>query len=361
MRILKSILILVLTAAAAWADSAESGGSSTNYIVVPFDLSVFPMISTAGQGFKTIDIIQLNIFAGYTSRLQGFQAGIIDLAGENATGFQASAVISFSGGGSTGFQCSGAGNFTAGDLIGVQASSAFNYARSIQGAQFSVINFSAGPASFQAGVIDFAGGSIEGGLTFAQAGVVNISAGENLFQAGVVNISASSSNRVQIGVVNYSEDPDSVPIGLVSIVPNGVFHGDIWYDETGFLNAGLKLGSKNIYNIYALGTDTALSNLKATIGLGYHIPIDTLSCNIEALLGAVENTAYFTRAGFISSIRAGFGFELAQGFAITAGLSFNEFESLNTGASIQPVTGYKFPFGSSTSQFWPGFYVGVEF
>ena len=98
MRILKSILIpvLILTAAAVWADTAGPGGTGTNYVVVPFDLSIFPMISTSGfLGLKTVDIIQLNIFAGYTSRLQGFQAGIIDLAGGDMTGFQAAAVLSF--------------------------------------------------------------------------------------------------------------------------------------------------------------------------------------------------------------------------------------------------------------------------
>ena len=199
------------------------------------------------------------------------------------------------------------------------------------------------------------------GENYVQTGVVDICAGENLFQAAVVNVSTSDSNKVQIGVVNSSEDPDSIPIGLVSIVPGGVFHGDIWYDETGFVNAGLKHGSKNIYNIYALGMDTALSNLKATIGLGYHIPVDTLSFNIEGLFSTVLNISDFTRAGFISSLRAGFGLEIVQGFAVTAGLSFNEYESLDNGISVQPVTGYKFPFGNGSSRFWLGFYVGIEF
>ena len=216
MKFLKSFIVMTLLSAAAWSYAADAAGD-TNYVTVPFDFSVFPMISTAGfTGIKTIDIVQLNILAGYTSRLMGLQAGIFDLAGEDISGVQAAAVLSYSGGGSTGFQCAGAANFTAGEVIGVQSSGAFNYAGSVYGGQFGIINFSAGPASFQAGNINFAGGdnyaqagvvNFAGGFGYFQAGVLNIVAGENYFQAGVVNVSISDSNRVQIGVVNYSEDP----------------------------------------------------------------------------------------------------------------------------------------------------------
>lgn len=188
-----------------------------DYIIVPFDISFIPIISTSGmpEG-NMIKIISINILAGYSAKLQGFEAGMINIEREEVIGFQGAHILNFSGGNTYGFQGSGVANVTLKNMKGVQAGT-LNYTGGIEGAEFGVINFSLNWAWAQAGVINIASN-----VNYIQTGVVNllfdmegIQAGEvniaNHFdgiQAGLVNVSAGKSSGLQLGLVNYSQDID---------------------------------------------------------------------------------------------------------------------------------------------------------
>jgi hypothetical protein len=247
----------------------------------------------------------------------------------------------------------------------------------VDGAQLGVVNFSAGSAWFQygvanmtgsftglqIGVLDISGSNSgsESSMQGGQIGVANFSADSAAFQIGVVNASEGVSNGFQLGVLNYTENPDGFPIGLVSIVRNGITRGEVWYDESGFANAGLRHGTGTIYNIYSVGMDTSYQDLKASLGIEVHLPVESFFFNIDALTSVIYGTAEGSRASFMDSLRLGLGIQITEELALTAGLSFNYFDNTYSASSLQPATGYKFPFGDPNHQFWPGFYAGIEF
>lgn len=343
-----------------------------DYIIIPFELSFVPIISTSGMlEEKVINYVSLNLIAGYAAKLHGFEAGMINIKSEEVAGLQAAYILNYSGGNTYGFQGSGFANVTLKNLKGVQ-DGILNYTGGIEGAQFGVINFSLSSASAQAGIINIASNE-----NYLQAGVVNllfdmegIQIGEvnivnhfNGVQAGLVNLSVGKSSGLQLGLLNYSQDIDGAPIGLISIVKDGFTHGFSWYDESGFVNIGIKHGTKNIYNIYGVGLDTSYKYFKATWGLGGHIDFDNIYLNIDGTVSSIEQTTFDTKSycGNLSSIRIAAGYQIFEHLSLTAGISFNYMADYGQKITINPVTGYKFPMGNDQNQFWPGFFVGLEY
>ncbi len=153
------------------------------------------------------------------------------------------------------------------------------------------------------------------------------------------------------------------PIGLVSIVKDGFTHGFSWYDESGFVNAGVRHGTKNIYNIYGVGLDTSYKYFKVTWGLGGHIDFKNLYMNIDGTISSIGLTTPSPTnfCGMLSSIRIAAGYPIYEHLSLIAGISFNYMANYGRQNTINPITGYKFPMGNDKNQFWPGFFAGLEF
>ena len=284
-----------------------------SYVVVPVNLSLVPAFSLgrpAGQ--NTVDIVQLNIVAGYADMLRGAALGVISIIGKDAVGLQA-----------------GVANWTSGNLIGIQA-----------------------------GVVNTVFGTANG----VQAGVLNYARSTSLSQAGVVNVSRNA-RGVQLGVINVATENEGIPIGLISIVrKNGQTHAQAWYDELGLMNIALIHGTKTVYNIYTAGGDSQLEDLTVGLGLGVHIPVGKVFFNTEAIFGAVSPVdAIAVEYENLFRARAYLGYKFSS-FALIGGVSFNYLSNKNdTSITLEPVHGYEFGFSSDDRRFWPGIFVGVQF
>ncbi len=284
-----------------------------SYVVVPVNLSLFPTLSLgrpAGQ--DTVNILQLNIVAGYSDLLKGAALGVVSIIGEDAVGLQA-----------------GVANWVGRDLTGIQA---------------GVVN----------AVFGTAGG--------VQAGVVNYAKSTSLVQAGVVNASKHA-RGVQLGVINIAEENEGLPIGLVTFVrKNGQTHAQAWYDELGLMNIALIHGTRTFYNIYTAGVDSQLKDLTVGLGLGVHIPVGKVFFNAEGILGAVSPMdAIAIEYENLFRARAYLGYNFSA-FALVGGVSFNYMSNRNaTSIDLAPVHGYEFGFSSDERRFWPGVFVGIQF
>lgn len=82
-------------------------------------------------------------------------------------------------------------------------------------------------------------------------------------QLSIINY-ADSVNGLQFGLLNLSDANEGISIGLISYVKEAGLGSDLWLDETGFVNIGLRTGTKNFHNILSYGYGL-LSNSKANI------------------------------------------------------------------------------------------------
>ena len=302
------VLVLLLAVVVSTTVIAED-----SYVVVPLNLSLVPVISF-GQpaGYKTVNIVQLNVVAGYADVLRGAALGVVSIIGEDAGGVQA-----------------GVANWVSGDLTGVQA-----------------------------GVVNTVFGTADG----AQAGVLNYAKSTPFAQAGVVNISKSA-RGVQLGVINIAEENEGIPIGVISVVlKNGQTHAQAWYDEMGLMNLALIHGTKTVYNIYTVGVDSQFKDLTAGLGMGVHIPLDKVFLNAEGIYSVVsprDAIAVQYESLFRARVYLGYNFSF---FSLIGGVSFNYLTNTNaTSITLGPIHGYEFGFSSKEHRFWPGVFVGVQF
>jgi hypothetical protein len=193
-----------------------------------------------------------NIAAGDLSGMQF--AGIMSIAGQEMSGLQGAGVINISQMNMSGLQAAGSANITGGNMEGLQVSGGLNIARSrMEGLQAT------------------------GGMNIARhgeglqiAGAANISRSfEGLQVSGFFNY-ADQFEGVQIGVLNIARDFDGVPLGLVSLYGNGRKNLDLWVNEAGFVNAGFKTGTHEIYNMLSVGYNVGITD-RDVLSLGWTI------------------------------------------------------------------------------------------
>lgn len=334
--------------------AAAEQQNRSNYIVVPFSLTIFPVL---GTGTRTIDNVQINIGAGYCDILNGFSLGFVNLTGEDATGLDLS-LLGFTGNNFTGMQFSLAA-YTGNDFRGGQFSLANYVGGNFLKAQAGLLNIVAGNFDgFQAGLVDINLGSFKG----FQAGLLNFDGGNfSGFQAGLVNIAGNTSG-FQIGLVNYADDIDGIPIGLVSIVAgNGQTHAQLYADETGFGNIALINGSKLVYNIYTAGIDYKETYWTYGLGLGVHIPADPFYINMEIIDSAVSRIAAWDGRDILAKIRIYAGIDIFDHLSVIAGVSLNYYYCWGRNpVNVTPIYNASKTFANGGT-LWPGIFAGVMF
>lgn len=138
----------------------------------------------------------------------------------------------------------------AGGQVGVT-----NAASSVSAVQIGVADF-AGMAPVQIGVLGIARTApvqigvlgIAGTSSGVQAGVMDIS-GISGTQIGVYNIAGRAKGR-QVGLLNICGTCEETPVGLLSIVGNGVWTASAVIDETGALSGILRFGTANFFKSF---------------------------------------------------------------------------------------------------------------
>lgn len=347
---------------------APDTNSRGAYVNIPFSFSIVPIIST----MKTIVNFQMNIGAGFCDMLEGTSVGFVNITGEDAK-FIDLGLVSIVGRDFRGYQGTLV-SINGRNFSGGQTSLASIVGNDFDGFQGSLVNLVVGNfRSAQLGLVNFVGGNFDG----FRAGLVNITGNQfKGFEAGLVNAAwrsfegpqiglvnfSDKMKGVQIGLVNYAGELDGVSVGLVSIVAkNGQTHGQIWIDETGFVNAALIHGSKLVYNIYHIGMDVNANLWTYGFGLGVHLPFDPFYANIEVLGSSISHISVWDGNNTVTTVRAYLGFSVFEHLSFIAGASLRYFHSwYGSTPAINPfynaVRNY-----DDNSKLWPGVFVGVAF
>jgi hypothetical protein len=384
----------LLAAALVFAAAPASVTAQGRYTYRPVSVSFVPGFSTNGLDSKTVKSgLSLNIIGGSIGQVHGVelggvfntdeddvygyqgagvfnivggvfggvqQAGVFNIASDNVIGYQGAGVFNIDGHGFAGVQQAGVFNIVGGVFSGAQMAGVINIVDDeFRGAQMAGVanvagNGSVGPQV--AGVVNvcdhgFFGVQLAGVASIAGeqmyglqlSGVVNAADEFTGAQVGLVNI-AGKGNGLQLGLVNIADEID-IPIGLVSIVKNGMFHANVWATEYAPVNVGVKFGSKIIYNVFSVGYGPrgGEDRLYAGIGIGGHIPLDRFFIDIDVLnQGVYREGRWFEEGGsdLLSSLRLSGGWQLADFLALTAGptlnLSVTNMADTDEGVSMEP-------------------------
>ena len=348
------------------------------YKRIPFHLSI---LAKPGKREKTITNFSLHLISTYRSILDGLSLGTgISIVGEELNGAQVSFIGNISGRYGQFLQLAYIFNSSRGSFNGVQASRLFNYVkRDLKGVQFSGFNYVGRRAiGLQTGFLfnyvrrEFTGLQAAFFFNYAssvkgvQYGMANIAKKIWGAQIGLVNIGREVKGT-QIGLINVSKEIDPGPIGLFNFVARGRNRLSLWVDELGFLNCGIKHGTKWVYNLYMLGTNHNFD--LGVIGLGYGVNIPaskSIYINVDIIgkmIRPINKTFQLgDKSAIIISARLAMGFHLFKKASLMAGVSSNYMNNSDPGnISIpRPFLGYTNKYGDNNKMYWPGLFIGLE-
>lgn len=295
--------------------------------------------------------------------VSGVQAsGLADFAGGKVSGVQASGLASFAGGNVTGVQASGLASFSGGNVLGVQGAGIFNFAKSIQGLQW-------------AGIFNGVTSRADG---LQAAGILNVAGGDmNGVQMGLVNVGGGRVRGLQFGLVNVSSNIEGLPVGLINIVKEGFLNPELWWEDTGTLHAGFKMGPRYFYSVLSIGTEARLNFLETSFGWGGEVPLGRAFLHFEGLAGTilptrtlasgkiysvfgVQNGSWGLTGNISATARLSFGFSIYKHLSIQAGLYYRLYWAAPDQPLLKPFWMGDVPKTDWFSH-WPGFFVGVQF
>ena len=388
----KTLLILLLLTSSLFA---QDWSDDEDYVKIPFNLSLWPGISTGDMwaeeaGYTKIynTGFALSLVGMRAARLRGMDiSGIFSIYSEGVQGFQASGIFTLVNGNVAGFQGAGIFSLVNGDIKGVQANGIFSLQNGrFKGAQFSgVFNIrngdfkgiqSANVFNIQNG--DFKGAQLSnvfnitnGNFRGFQAGTTfNIISGAfRGVQIGTLNITRFFDSGVQIGIVNITRDHNGVPIALFTYVDNTPIGYQVWYNDSKFVNAGVRSGNDEWYNLISVGRrvegDVRFNTLGAGFGRKFYLGHDWgMDLGISAFKLLDDNfkdnkwtdgdLGVITKFNLI--FRRGLGHEggLFFGPTINAWYSKLPEEDLTQNLWVDDVKDGKY------FRVWPGFVIGLE-
>lgn len=293
--------LFLLHTSAVFVQAQSSADAEYDLLYRKFRITLVPGLSTNGMDAPRYNAkYSLNILAGYHGGLEGYEIGLVNINRYFSRGIQAG-LLNLTGGEMSGVQLSGFGNLSSGELSGLQFSGMGNISgSSVQGLQFAgignlaaadmsgiqmsglmnisgnqmeglqfagIFNLAGGNSQGLqfSGITNIVGGSAEGitmsGITnisqhfegISGAGIINVSESfEGIQAAGIANI-AGEGQGLQIGLVNYAQYFEGVPVGLISYYGNGRKNLDLWFTDGGFTHLGLTLGTYDVYNKLSVG------------------------------------------------------------------------------------------------------------
>jgi hypothetical protein len=299
------------------------------------------VLNVSGQGMSGVQLA--GVVNGSGAQMEGIQlAGVVNASRFNSDGVQLAGVVNASGGAQSGIFMAGIGNAAALNADGVFVSGIFNAAR--------------GPAA---------------GIQIT--GIANVSESfEGIQVAGIFN-AATSVQGIQIAPLNVAQSFEGLPVGFISWYDDGRKNIDIHTNETGFIYAGLKTGTMDIYNMISIGYNVLHTN-RDIWSTAWSIGDFRYMDEAWGTDGPTNN--FIMRDLTISQIHDGewfgknfsrtytyrylFGSELANGLAIYGGPSVNMLVSNAADFSdYHPYSFYSTASGSFEYRFWVGFSAGM--
>ena len=329
-----------------------------------------------------------NITGGHSQGLMF--SGMYNISRGSSSGIQMAGMFNMSGHSIEGIQVSGLANVARYNIEGVQVSGLANIASNdIQGIQVSgLLNSSGGSTEgiVVAGLLNLNGRSMEGvmvsgGVNLAKSleglaisGLIN--SGRNmsgLQVAGLANIS-DRSQGLQMGLINIARDFEGLPIGLVSLYGNGRKNIEIWTNETGFTHTGIKLGTRQVYNMISVGYNPFISDRDVwsvgwsigsyrTLDYVWNQPrLENYYRTRDFSITKIQDGEWSSTLNTLYSYKLIYGRNFSGGFSLFAGPTFNMLASRQDGhQDYVPYTLYKRSGGERDTRFWIGFTAGIQF
>jgi len=361
--------------------------------VAPFHLSFITPMSTNGMdSWETTNKFSLNIFAGYSGGLQGFEAGGFanilkyDMKGAQMAGFSNVVLGNASGAQFSGFtnyvgksytkgaqfsgfanvinssseviQASAFNNTVVGKLKGVQIAGFTNYAQGLSGSQlagFANINTSDVSGAQLAGFGNLSTGNVKG---------VQI--------AGFFNIAKKVKGTQIAGFFNYAESlEDGIAIGFLSFIRDGYHTVEVGGNESFYATASYKTGTRKFYNILSLGGSLRNDVLiwAYGYGIGTTLPISPKwDVQVEGLAYQVnEDEWHSDELNLLNKLNLTASYKLSDYISIYGGPTMNllvsqrrDAEGNFTKSAVVPWSIFDKSYTDSRIIMYPGFTVGIR-
>lgn len=388
-----------------WGTNLEMSGQVDNNI----SLNVLVGYAHGVDGFEVGGL--LNIIRRDVNGVQA--GGIGNLVGHNTIGAQVGGVFNHNRGSLKGVQVSGVSNFLIDTLVGVQISGVSNLHKgSMKGWQISGVNNVvtqnvdglqlAGVSNISMGNVQLAqiagvvnhGKNVEGAQIagvvnhaskdiggFQLAGVANKGNNVNAAQiAGVANIALDTVSGVQLsgvfnytkytkstqlGLINYADSTEGVPIGFLSIVRKGFHTVELSTNEITYINLAFKTGVKKFYNIFSGGYGDWYGGTRWSLGYGLGTEKSlgkNTFINLEYKSNWVSESKQLQEdLSLLNRFDISFGYKKPNQFGFTIGPSINfwssEWTDPETGeflTKLAPYTIAEEKIGTTLHQMWVG-------
>lgn len=352
-----------------------------DYEHIPFNIALIPALSFGKTNKKKQNFV-LNLAWSKYALLQGLELGMgLSMVEDAAYGAQITMVGNMVFGPTRGAQLSMGFNHSQGSVVGSQTSMALNYAGGLSGAQIALgVNISRAEAyGLQAttGVnvaADMWGVQLSSGLNYAadlrgaQISMLNIAGSVTGIQAGLINIATGTVAGTQVGLLNYATHMLGAPLGLLNIVArNGTLKPTVWMSDTALANVGIKLGSKQVYTLLAVGAWSSAERAGFAVGagLGGHVHVlEDFFVDFDATLYRMEERIKITSdSSWMMQVRLTPGWQWTDNIAVVAGPVLN----LDFASRDKETPGYRPTYAKTIggrlgpSAIWPGFSVGLQF
>ena len=272
----------------------ENGGLKTRKAQVTF---AYPIGSNGMSSLEYSNNFSFNILYGLNGGVNGVEiSSILNYNKGEVKGFQLSGISNINIGLSKGFLLSGVSNVCGDSTSGLLLSGVLNYSK--------------------------------GNSTGLHLATINISANQfNGFQLGVVNY-AKKIKGVQLGVINILGDAEKgVPIGLFSIVKNGLYELELTGGEAIYSNLNYKMGVERFYTIYKIGYSSYKNNPVYSAGLGFGVNLsisDRQKISIDLSSNSiVYNNNWEGKLNMLNKADFNYKYSFSEKFSLLIGPSFN--------------------------------------
>ena len=354
----------------------EDTSSKSDIKTSPGQLSFISPAGTHGlKAGKFINRLSLNILAGYSAGVKGFEiGGILNSNRHMVEGVQIAGLVNAVGGSVRGIQLAGVSNVGLGTTIGIQTSGVHNHSDTLYGVQI------AGMANLFSK--RFIGLQIAGAMNVAEngyggqfSGFINVSTDtiRGIQIAGAANI-GNQVKGMQIGLFNYADSLEGVALGLFSFVQKGYHHVEISSSDLLPLHITYRSGNHSFYNLFSAGMGIDFSPNRFAWGYGYgfgtsialkpkwrvHPEIMAYMLNSKEANTRLENL--ISRFQIYLRYRS----DREIGFSAGPSVSLRYYDPKQTSYIVEPVAAlpafWDQEAGSETKiQGWLGWHVGVEF
>lgn len=349
----------------------------------PFQISFIPFFGTNGaQSGEFINCFSLNILAGYSGGVNGFElGGLVNMDRYDVNACQIAGIGNLVAGSTRGFQCGGIFNLSR-QMTGSQVAGILNRATDANGVQISGLT----NLAEQGRITQIAGltNATRGTSRVQIAGLSNTCSKNEAIQiAGLANIAKEAGNQisglvniathvkgVQIGVINIADTCDGIPIGVINIVKNGYRRFEVSADEFFQANLAYRSGVMPFHTIVTAGIQpyklvAPLWTYGGGIGTSRQIS-EKMMIDCDVTFHHVIKQAY-SNNNHLYRLYIGMEQLLGAKAAISIGVTYNflatNLRQVNYESRYSDITPYSFTnesFGHTNLKTWAGFKIGLR-